>query len=227
MTEIGSFDFERSLRQTMPSQLAEDPEALFVSCCTASIIARDNLAFHYDDTRLSSTMPVWDNGSQSVDGSPVLKLLMAGNYKPRKEGDERGLYVRVCSEQNLIDNALRIGDTVIGANFLRAPNSFTMFEGVEEDNHICMCGNCRGRVLSVFGPQLVTITFRGDSLEPVEAITTQQQIEHYDFKKIREVVAVGKEVKEYFIEEIVKKGVHSRKIGSLPNLPSRMYTRPS
>ncbi len=216
--------FERFNRTTAPQSFAEDPSALYDLCVFTSNTAL-SLSYHYSGKLLSTVLPLWDDGRHSEYGTPMLKLVSAGNFKPFQEDTEDEKYTRVCSEQNAIDNGLRIGDLLMGAGFIRSEKPLERYEGNNETDAPHLCKPCRGRALPVFGGDLVVVSFVGNSNIPIEATTIRQQIEHHDFGEPLEVVARGEEVKEYIVEEVFKKKKHRHLIDSLPLIPSRIYQR--
>jgi hypothetical protein len=216
--------FERYNRVTAPSYVLDNPEALYDLCVFASQAALE-LSYHYDGKQVSAVAPVWDNGDQS-DGKPMLKIVSAGCFKPFPETDEFAEYTRVCAEQNLIDNGLKAGDTMLGVLFLRL-NGFKgdgiEGNGTEEDPRLCQ--PCRLRALPVLGPNLVIVSFIGDSQEAHDAITLQQTFESKDFGRPLEVIGSGSDAKKYVIEKVIGDQEHAVKIGRLPLIPSRRYRR--
>lgn len=222
MSNVPAVGFEQYWRQTLPSTLAEDPAVLFDYCVVASYTAR-TLAYHYDNKLVTAVAPVWDDGHCSDFGEPKLKLLSAGNFKPVEESAEDAAYTRVCAEQNLIDNALRVGDTLMSAMFVRASNNITSIEGTKAGEAIQMCKPCRGRSSFYLDPELIVVSLRGDDMVPVEASTIQQQINEQEFGYPHEVLAAGDEVRDVVVEAF-KSGTH-KKIGRLPERPARRYRR--
>lgn len=216
-------DFERHWRQTLPSRLAETPERLFDACVFGSLAAY-SLSYHYDNKLVTAVAPAWDDGLNSEFVDPKLKLLSAGSYKPVKEESETDEYLRVCAEQNLIDNALKIGDTLMGVLFIRASDNIRDIEGSIPKDGIRMCKPCRGRSLKYLGSNIVVVSLRGYSLVPVEAMTLEQQIEEQDFGFEHESLAKGAEAKDLVVELLTSnRGL--KKIEKLPNIPSRKYRR--
>ena len=133
--------------------------------------------------------------------------------------------VRVCAEQNLIDNGLEVGDTLQGVMFIRMSKAADPFEGNKETEAPHFCGICRGRALPIVGPKLVVVSFLGDGLVPIEAISIQQQIEHHDFGKPLEVLARSKDVKDFVIENVFSTTKYTKTVDRLPRIPKRLYRR--
>lgn len=214
--------FEQHWRLTYPTTLT--PDQLFDASVIASFAAK-SLAYHYDGKQVTATAPVWDDGQSSEHGIPALKMLCAGNFKPVLETAEDNAYTRVCAEQNLIDNALKLGDTLCGVLFIRGPENMDRVEGTKQSEALKMCKPCRGRSLTYLGGNLVIVSLRGDDLRPIEATTLYQQIQEQDFDYEHEALAYGDDVKEFVVEEVLKTNNFIRKIDRLPRLPSRRYRR--
>ena len=216
--------FERYCRTTVPQDFANDPSALYDLCTFTSKTAL-GLAYHYSGKHISTVLPLWDDGSQSEYGNPILKTVSTGNVKPVVEEKEDDRYTRVCSEQNAIDNGLMVGDLLVGFGFIRSEKALEQYEGNKKTEAPHLCRPCRVRALPVFGGNMVIVSFVGDSDIPIEASTIRQQIEHHDFGEPLEGVARGREVKEYIVEEVFRQKKHMRRVESLPFIPSRKYQR--
>lgn len=217
-------NFESYSRGSFPHGLIERPEILYDLCVDASVSGL-GLSYHYNEKNVSAVAPLWDNGSDSDGGQPILKYVVAGSFKPVKEEEEDDEYVRVCAEQNFIDNGLVIGDTLLGAMFVRMSKRADPFEGNKETEAPHFCKPCRDRAFPIFGGGLVVVSFIGDGIVPIEATTIQQQKDHHDYGKPLKVLASGLEVREFVIEEVFKTDRHSKTVTELPKLPKRLYRR--
>jgi len=217
--------FEKFSRVTAPMSATENPSALYEQCVFASIFGLA-LGQHYEQKHVSAVIPLYDDGSNS-DGIPSLKIVTAGNFKPFPETAPEDLYTRVCAEQNALDNGLRLGDVLHGVAFLRCSWDGKGLEGNDEHSGFCMCGPCRGRTMAFLDPtKLVLVTFVGaDSKNPVEAMTLKQQIEHYDFKRKKKVLAMGDEISDFIKEEVLATDKYKITVNKLPKIPSRRYKR--
>ncbi|MCA9323829.1 hypothetical protein KC992_01875 [Candidatus Saccharibacteria bacterium] len=214
--------FERYTRTTVPEFASVDPGALYDLSVFMSMQAL-GLGIHYGNKFVSAVAPAIEKGPDSHS----LKMLAAGNFKPVKdtEGEE---YVRVCAEQNLIDNALRVDDELLGVLFVRTSWDGSGLEGTNEHADFCLCRPCRGRTMSVFDPtKLVIVTFVGsESTVPVEATTLQQQIEHHDFGKPKQVLATGADVRDFIVDEAYTRSGRRINVNAKPLIPQRIYKKP-
>lgn len=225
MSKPEFYDFEKYKRITVPQSLAANPGALYDLCTYESVRSLD-LATHYSGKQLSAVTPLWDMGVDSCFNAPVLKLVSAGNNKPVMERAVDEAFTRVCAEQNLIDNALKVGDYLLGVLFIRSLKPLEPYEGNAAIEAPHLCGPCRQRAIPIFGENMVVVSFVGDDYVPNEATTIYQQKKHHEHHDDLEVLARGKDVKDYVIQEVFAAGKHGKRVDSLPLIPSRRYARP-
>jgi hypothetical protein len=211
-------NFEQSWRSTLLHDTAMDFDSLYDQAVRASKKGLE-LAYHYGAKHVSCAMPAWD---QSSEGLVIPKMIIAGNYKPEREEPEDDRYVRVCAEQNVISNGLKETDQPIGYAVLRRAGNWgnDQMRGTHNSD-FCLCDSCRVRCLDALGPDFIWITYEQYSDVPVCAMTTQQQIDHYDRELPRQVVAEGLKVQVAVAKALaLRRTLHPFK---KPTLPARIY----
>ncbi len=216
--------FEQYMRTTIPQRIADDPEQLYDLGVFASLSALD-LSYHYSGKHIGVSMPIFGSTEGQLFTDLVPKMVYAGSYKPTKELHPDDAYTRVCAEQNLIDNGLVVGDIHMGVLFLRSRFILEDVEGSKDAQAPSLCQPCRIRTLPVFKKSLVVVSFVGESLEPVQAVTLGAMVRHQDLEETLQTEAEGPEVKDFVVNRVLSDACKQRRVEHLPRFPSRRYQR--
>lgn len=225
MSDSFRYGFEQYRRVTAPKACMIDSEQLFDTAVFATHGAVD-MGFHYGGKHVGAVMPVYDSGEDALTYEPTMKIVSAGSFKPVREEASDALYTRVCAEQNLIDNGLHEGDLLLGALLLRFRYRPEQLEGNVFDGAF-LCRPCRRRALRVIGPNIVVVSFVGDSDEPDLAMTIGQMNDLLDYGQTVTPLATGPDIRRFIIEEVFKTGDYQMRLRNKPRVPSRIYKRPT
>jgi hypothetical protein len=223
MNVHSSLDFEQYQRITPPQSVSDKPEMLYDLSVFATHTAI-GLSRHYSDKNVGAVCPVYGSTDDMLVPEPVLKIVSAGSFKPEREEHSDTQYLRVCAEQNLIDNGLYEGDHLLGVIFLRFRKQPEKLEGNPYDGGF-LCKPCRKRAARVIGPNIVVVSFVGESNDPVSAMTIGQMNDIQDYHQAVEPLAEGSSIRPFIIERVLSSIDYRFILRNKPLLPSRMYRR--
>lgn len=212
-------------RMTLRPEIMNDPETLFDFMAMFSLVEWQK-AEHYNGFRVSAVAPAYDSDEDNSNTGLHPKLLSATNYRPNPTTRQGLGDVRVCAEQALIDNAVHVGDTLLGVMFTRGPEDLKPIEGCRpEMESLHLCRPCRGRLLGNTSPNLLIVTFAGVSLEPVEALTLRQMIEFHDFSGEYPRLSDGVTPRETAVKALANGRNIINMNGPTPNKPRRLLPK--